>query len=116
MFEEDNFDEELDDLESKTPSGISSKTPLPAPVVKGNKINLFFTSTIGPGEKKEKLLVNTGNRVSDIKTTVGNMFGLSPSDFHLSHGGVTMDESNPLQEYDVNDGDTVLLIPASTAG
>ena len=115
MFEEDNFDEELDDLEEKTPS-ISSKTPTPAPIVKGKQINLFFTSTIGPGEKKEKLLVNTGNAVSAIKTTVGNLFGLNPSDFHLSHGGVTLDEANPLADYDVDNGDTVLLIPASTAG
>ena len=42
--------------------------------------------------------------------------GLNPSDFHLSHGGVTMDEANPLADYDVDNGDTVLLIPASTAG
>ena len=36
--------------------------------------------------------------------------------FHLSSGGVTMDESSPLSEYNVSDGDDVLLIPASTAG
>ncbi|NVM56156.1 MAG: hypothetical protein HWN66_20840 [Candidatus Helarchaeota archaeon] len=115
MFEEDEFDEDLEDVAEKTPS-ISAKTPIPPPVVKGKKINLFFMSTIGPGEKKEKLGINTGNRVGDIKTTVGNLFGLNSPDFHLSYGGVTMDEANPLQDYDVGDGDTVLLIPASTAG
>ena len=30
----------------------------------------------------------------EIKKTVGNIYGLNPSDFHLSSGGVTMDEIN----------------------
>ncbi|MFX1370525.1 MAG: ubiquitin-like domain-containing protein [Promethearchaeota archaeon] len=73
-------------------------------------------STIGPGEKKEKLTVNDSNNVSDIKQTLGNLYGLDPNDFHLSSGGVTMDENNTLKDYNVSDGDDILLIPASTAG
>jgi hypothetical protein len=114
MFE-DEFDEDLEEVEEKTPA-VKSKTPAAAAAAKGDNISVFFQSTIGPGEKKEKLMVNTGNQVGDIKTTVGNMFGLSPEDFHLSYGGVTMEETNPLADYNVNNGDTVLLIPASTAG
>jgi hypothetical protein len=114
-FDED-LEEDLEEPESKTPmEPAKSKTPA-AQQVSGEKINLYFMSTIGPGEKKQKLLVNTGNNVTDIKRTVGNIFGLEPNDFHLSSGGVTMDESSPLGEYDVNDGDEVLLIPSSTAG
>lgn len=60
--------------------------------------------------------MNPNNLIGDIKTTVGRLFGLEPDDFHLSYGGVTMDEANPLKDYEVGDGDTVLLIPASTAG
>ena len=106
-FEED-FDEELEPVKSKTPS---SKTP-----TAGRKVTLYFMSTIGPGEKKEKLVVNDGNRVNEIKQTLGNLFGLDPEEFHLSSGGVTMDENNQLKDYNVNDGDDILLIPASTAG
>jgi molybdopterin converting factor small subunit len=73
-------------------------------------------STIGPGEKKEKLTVNDANQVSDLKETLGNLYGLDPNEFHLSSGGVTMDENNQLKDYNVNDGDDILLIPASTAG
>jgi hypothetical protein len=73
-------------------------------------------STIGPGEKKEKLTVNDANNVSDIKHTLGNLFGLDPDEFHISSGGVTMDENSQLRDYNVNDGDDILLIPASTAG
>ncbi len=106
-FEED-FDEQLEPLKSKTPA---SKTPST-----GKKVTLYFMSTIGPGEKKEKLTVNDANQVSDIKQTLGNLYGLDPNEFHLSSGGVTMDENNQLKDYSVNDGDDILLIPASTAG
>ena len=116
----DEFDEDLDEdlgepeVDSKTPEKVVSKTP--APRVSGDDLSIFLMSTIGPGEKKQKLLVNTGNTVGDIKRTVGSMFGVDPSDFHLSHGGITMDDGNYLKDYPVKDGDTVLLIPASTAG
>jgi hypothetical protein len=106
-FDED-FDEELEPVNSKTPS---SKIPST-----GKKLTLYFMSTIGPGEKKEKLTVNDANHVSDIKQTLGNLFGLDPDEFHISSGGVTMDENNQLRDYNVNDGDDILLIPASTAG
>jgi hypothetical protein len=107
----DEFDEELEGeepMKSKTPAG---KTPSG-----GKKLTLYFMSTIGPGEKKEKLTVNDSNRIRDIKQTLGNLYGLDPNDFHLSSGGVTMDENSDLRDYDVNDGDDILLIPASTAG
>jgi len=107
----DEFDEDLsgeEPLKSKTPAG---KTP-----AGGKKLTLYFMSTIGPGEKKEKLTVNDGNHISDIKHTLGNLYGLDPNDFHLSSGGVTMDENSTLRDYNVNNGDDILLIPASTAG
>jgi len=107
----DDFDEDLageEPVRSKTPA---SKTPST-----GKKITLYFMSTIGPGEKKEKLTVNDNNQVKDIKRTLGNLYGLNPNDFHLSSGGVTMDENSQLNDYSVNDGDDILLIPASTAG
>jgi hypothetical protein len=136
----DDFDEDLDKPEEEheeeevapppPPKPIASKKPAaakpaaakpisskkPAGGGGGKSVSLYFMSTIGPGEKKQKLLVNTGNQVGAIKQTVGNMFGLDPEDFHLSHGGVTLDEGVPLSNYSVQDGDTLLLIPASTAG
>ena len=118
-----DFDEELEEekepVQKKpkvTTPKVAQKTPKPAPVEKGKQITVFFESTVGPGAKKQKLLVNEGNKVGDIKSTVGKLFGLDPDDFHLSYGGVTMDEANPLKDYEVANDDTVLLIPASTAG
>ena len=112
---DEEFDENLDeDLESEEPKpeGIDSKTPSRG----GKKITIYFMSTIGPGEKKQKLNVNDNNLISGIKETVGNLFALNPLDFHLSYGGITLDESNPLSDYNVADGEDILLIPASIAG
>jgi hypothetical protein len=115
MSFKDEFDEDLgEDIGVPVPS---SKTPAgKTPTAGGKNIALYFTSTIGPGEKKQKLTINDGNAVNDIKRTVGNMFGLNPADFHLSSGGVTMDDGMPLNNYSISNGDEVLLIPASTAG
>ena len=108
MSSDEDFDDEFEPVKSKTPA---SKTP-----ASGKKATLYFMSTIGPGEKKEKLTVNDSNRVNDVKRTLGNLFGLDPDEFHLSSGGVTMDENDQLRDYNINDGDDILLIPASTAG
>jgi len=119
-FDEDfdeNLDEDIDEPSSKTPTkDLRVKTPEHKISTEGKKISVFFLSTIGPGEKKQKLLVYTGNTVGDIKETVANLFALDPSDFHLSSGGVTMDENDQLKDYNVNDNDDILLIPASVAG
>jgi len=120
-FDEDELDEDLDDeseeSSEKTPEPeIDSKTPSARTVPGGKKISVFFMSTIGPGEKKQKMVVDTGNIVESIKQTVGNLFGLDPADFHLSSGGITLTESDSLLDYNIADGDDILLIPASTAG
>ena len=113
-----SFDEFDEDLGYDEPEKLAfkSKTPASKTPAGGKNIAVYFMSTIGPGEKKQKLTINDGNSVSEIKRTVGNMFGLNPNDFHLSSGGVTMEERAPLNEYSVSNGDDVLLIPASTAG
>jgi len=126
--DEHKFDENLDeDMGApepvrpigKTPkpaaTGIQSKTPRAA-AGGGEQITLYFTSTIGPGEKKQKMTVKPANTVGAIKRTVGNMFGLDPDEFHLSYGGVTLEDTEPLSNYNAQNGDTLLLIPASTAG
>ena len=113
---EEELDDELDEIPSAvTRQEINSKTPLPRVTSEGVKISVYFISTIGP-EKKQKLLINSGNLVGDIKQTVANLFALDPADFYLSALGITMDEQYPLKTYEVDDGDDILLIPASIAG
>jgi len=119
-FEELSFDEEEEEEEvveeeeiaSKTPSTKTPSTKTPA----GKKISVFFQSTIGPTPKQEKLIVATDAPIGDIKYTVSQIFGLPPEEFHLSHAGRTCDPDDAIDDYGVEDGDTVLLIPVSTAG
>ena len=110
---DEDFDEYLNEPSIKVPTEETSQTPESS---ESKKISVYFLSTIGPGEKKQKLIVFTGNLVGDIKDTAANLYGLDPLDFHLSSGGVTMDENSTLSDYNIEDGDDILLIPASTAG
>jgi len=113
---EEDLDDKLDEIPSdNTGEEIYSKTPVTRVTTEGKKISVYFISTIGP-EKKQKLLINSGNLVGDIKQTVANLFALDPADFYLSALGITMDEQYPLKTYEVDDGDDILLIPASIAG
>jgi len=119
--EESLLEEELDESQgsfkevSENVYRIKSKTP-GRTVNQGDKIALFFVSTIGPGEKRQKLTIFMGNVIYDIKETIGNLYGLMPANFHLSHQGVTLDETSPLNKYPIKDGDEILIIPASIAG
>ena len=95
---------------------IKSKTPGRKNPPDGEKITIYFISTIGPGEKKQKLTINTGNSVGDIKITIGNIYSLAPENFHLSADGITLDEMMQLKDYNIKDGNDILIIPSSTAG
>ena len=116
-LDEDLEDEdEVEDIPPDIPKrDINSKTPVERVTTEGKKISVYFISTIGP-EKKQKLLINTVNLVGDIKQTVANLFALDPADFYFSALGITMEEQTPLKDYEVDDGDDILLIPASIAG
>ncbi len=113
-FEEISFDEEEE--EEFVETEIKSKTPAKTKTPAGKKIGVYFQSTIGPSPKQEKLVVAIDAPISDIKYTVSQIFGLPPDEFHLSHAGRTCDNDDVLKDYGVEDGDTVLLIPVSTAG
>ncbi|MBN1802846.1 MAG: hypothetical protein JW891_15155 [Candidatus Lokiarchaeota archaeon] len=114
--EPEDFEDEDLEWEEEEEENIHSKAPQSNANLSGKKITIYFMSTIGPGEKKEKLNINDGNLVKDVKLTVGNLFALKPEDFHLSSGGITLDENKSLAEYNLANGDDVLLIPASIAG
>ncbi len=116
----------MPEIESKEPMPeIESKEPIPEirskqPILESEDffdiIKVYITSTVGPGEKKQDLRVKLSNKVIDIKDTIGKIFGLTPSNFHLSSGGITFDEQLLLKDYYIEEGDEILIIPSSTAG
>lgn len=117
MSENEDFDDlEIEEEEEnlETPE-VRTKVPT-TKVPKGSRITLYFRSTIGPGEKLEKLTVDPEMAVLELKETLGGIFGLDPQDFHLSISGRTLDADDVLSNYDIEDGLECLIIPVSTAG
>ena len=108
------FDEEEGE-EGQNDSSIETKLPQ-SKVPSGQRITLFFRSTIGPGEKQEKLTVDPDMPVRELAETIGKIFALDPDDFHLSISGRTLDSDDVLSNYELEDGLEVLIIPVSTAG
>jgi len=117
MSENEDFDEfdEQEEEGIESLSSIQEKTPH-SKRPQGTRINMFFRSTIGPGEKLEKLNIDPDMSVKELSNTIGDIFGLDPQDFHLSISGRTMDNDDVLSNYDLEDGIEVLIIPVSTAG
>ncbi|MFX0116988.1 MAG: ubiquitin-like domain-containing protein [Candidatus Hodarchaeota archaeon] len=113
----EDFEDLGDDFQEDEPSTeeiMKSKTPI-EPIGEGKKISLYFRSTIGP-ERTERILVGSNTSVEDLKETLGHIFNLGLSDFHLIHEGRTLDPEDTIGNFDPQDGDLVLLIPVSTAG
>ncbi len=104
------------DLELTKIPDLVSKTPVEESIQSGESIIVFIISTIGPGEKKQDLTINLDNKINALKETIGNIYGLDPGNFHLSSGGITFDENLILSDYNLEEGDEILIIPSSTAG
>ncbi len=85
--------------------------------VEAKKVSVFVESTIGPNQRKEKLVVSTDASIAEIKATLSNLFGLPDTrNFHLAISGRICDDDDLLVNYDLEDGDVILVIPISTAG
>jgi len=108
--------QQLLDLQEIPKPEIKSKEPSQESEEIHIYIKVFITSTVGPGEKRQDLTINLSNKVFDLKDTIGNIFGLMPGNFHLSSGGITFDEQLFLNDYRLEDGDEILIIPSSIAG
>lgn len=113
-FEDDLTFEDFEEQEASP--AITSKTPATSKTPGGKKKNVYFQSTVGPSQKQEKMVVAEEAPIGDIKYTVSQVFDLPVEEFHLSHAGRTLDPDDTLANYDVEDGDQILLIPVSTAG
>ena len=106
----------LFDLQEIPMPGIKTKKPILESEDFFDIIKVYITSTVGPGEKRQDLRIKLSNLVIDLKDTIGKIFGLTPENFHLSSGGITFDEQLLLKDYNLEEGDEILIIPSSTAG
>ncbi len=88
-------------------------------------ITCTFVSTIGSGDNELDLKLPAISTIDEVKNEVSEKTGLSPIDFHISYGGITLDESIALEEYlrsfeefgeDTLFPGVFLIIPSVTAG
>jgi hypothetical protein len=115
-LKEINEKKPLFDLQEIPMPGIKSKKPFLESEDFFDIIKVYITSTVGPGEKRQDLRIKLSIMVIDLKDTIGKIFGLTPENFHLSSGGITFDEQLLLKDYNLEEGDEILIIPSSTAG
>jgi hypothetical protein len=115
-LKEINEKKPLFDLQEIPMPEIKAKEPIMQTEEFFDIIKVFITSTVGPGEKTSDLRIKLSNKISNLKNTIGNIFGLAPENFHLSSGGITFDEQLLLKDYNLEEGDEILIIPSSTAG
>lgn len=81
------------------------------------KVRIQVESTVGPSHRQETLEIARDASIRDIKQTLATLFGLPDTQsFHIVIGGRTCDDDDIVDNYDVEDGDTMLIIPFSMAG
>ncbi len=77
------------------------------------KIKIYLLSIIGFGEKRADLLIPITKNVGSVKERASEIFGLKVNEFHLSFGGIILKENYLLKDYEIENGDEIVLIPAS---
>lgn len=77
-----------------------------------NNIRVYVRSLVEPGEKTRIITIETTELINTIKERVGILFNYGLEDFHLSSGGILLDENSFIKDYDIDDYDEIALIPS----
>lgn len=112
-----------DEQKSKVDTGsdldTSDEIPVSASIemVEPEKFKMLqFQSTVGPQQELIKIEIDISKTIGVIKKIVGDKYNLPSEEFHLSHSGRTLDVDEKMKNYKISSGDSILLIPVSTAG
>ncbi len=77
-----------------------------------NKLRVYIRSLVEPGEKTKIIILETSELISTIKEQVGILFDYGLEDFLLSTGGILLDETRQIRDYNIEDDDEIALIPS----
>lgn len=100
----------------KEPLDVKLKPPVQGTSEKEEFVNVYIVSIMNPGKKIQDLTINLKNKISELKKTVGNIFNITHLQFHLSSGGITFDEDLILKDYNLDNGDEIVVIPSRVVG
>lgn len=74
------------------------------------KFRIYILSII-EGEERKDLLIQGQESVEDLKQMAAEVFGFSIEQFHLSFEGVLLKDHMALPDYNIQNGDELVLIP-----
>ena len=77
-----------------------------------DQIRVYVRSLLEPGEKTKIIIIDTGEFVRIIKDKIALLFDYENQDFLLSSGGILLDETLQIKEYNIDDDDEIALIPS----
>ena len=96
----------------KNDEDMITYTPPMNPIEIEDQIRVYVRSLVEPGEKTKIIIVDTTELISIIKERVAILFDYELEKFLLSSGGILLDESSLINDYDIDDDDEIALIPS----
>ncbi|MFX1344679.1 MAG: hypothetical protein ACFFAI_06205 [Promethearchaeota archaeon] len=77
-----------------------------------DQIRVYIRSLVEPGDKTKIIIIDTGEFVGTIKEKIGRLFDYNLERFLLSSGGILLDESSQIKDFNLEDDDEIALIPS----
>jgi len=99
---------------SKTDEEITYIPPITV-VEATENIRVYSISLVESGEKRKIINVETTEFVNVVKERLAVMFDYDLDNFLLSNGGLIMNESSQIKDYNIEDKDEIVLIPSRIA-
>ena len=115
LYYEPNERKDLIDNMLKSRDIVDEMIPYIAPINSielEDQIRVYVRSLLEPGEKTKIIIIDTGEFVSIIKDKIALLFDYENQDFLLSSGGILLDETLQIKEYNIDDDDEIALIPS----
>ncbi|MFX1328251.1 MAG: hypothetical protein ACFE91_08910 [Promethearchaeota archaeon] len=87
-------------------------TPPINPIDLENQIRVYVRSLLEVGEKTKIIIIERMELISLIKERIGRLFDYDLESFLLSSGGILLDETLQIKDYDISEDDEIALIPS----
>ncbi|MFX1276748.1 MAG: hypothetical protein ACFFBP_03015 [Promethearchaeota archaeon] len=108
--ERDNLIENMLENRDKIDEDVIYSVPLKT-LELADKFRVHVISLVEPGEKKKIIIIESLDMIIEIKKKVGVLFDYNLEDFHLTTGGIMLDETLQIKDYFIEDDDEIVLIP-----
>ncbi|MFX0080394.1 MAG: hypothetical protein ACFE94_01445 [Candidatus Hodarchaeota archaeon] len=77
-----------------------------------DQIRVYIRSLVEAGDKTKIIIIDTSELVGIIKEKIGRLFDYNLESFLLSSGGILLDETSQIKDFNLEDDDEIALIPS----